>query len=401
MLYLYAGAGVLLLIFVFFITNRYLKREYRYKLKMNHFLGLNQYSEAIDLAKKLIALRAKKAEYFLLLADIYLKAKKIPSAIETYETMLKNKIFSVKIREHIIREKIALVNLNSGKIKEAFSELFSITQIKPNSYGANGLLGRIYGSQKKYDKAKEYLKKAIHLNPKDAEFHYQLGVAYLDTGDLGQAVQELDKAYHLDSEHVKAQYFLALACRQKGLNEKAKMLFEKLKLNDLSSLPENITNIGIMTQNVPQFDIKGMTEKMEDESGSAKSDTGANIHTIEEFINCNIEEFHGIAVSIVNKMGYTVQKEVKDRLIDNSIEIDFIAVSKRDELKKCFIQFTKSKQEIGTIPFADFLSKMNEAHIKNGIFIITSVFSDQIHERVEKENVNIVLIDEMKLRKYL
>lgn len=404
MLYLYTALGCLFLIFIVIITNRYLKREYRYKIKLKYNLQHENYAEAIDIAKKLISLNLKKTEYHLALADIYIKVKMVPAAIEIYKNMLNNNIFSSNIREHNIREKIAQVNLEQGKIKEAFKELYTISKLKPNSADAIGLLGKIYGSQQKYDQAKQLLKKAVSLNSEEVEFHYQLGLAFLDSGDLGSAVQSLDKAYQLNPHHLKAQYFLALGCRQKGLSEKAKMLFDKLNLKDISDLPENITNIGIMTQNIPHFDIQTMEKELSGEVEELKTKS-SSIHTIEELRNSSRELFHIKAMQIVDKMGYIIQKEVKNRLIDSSIEIDFIVISKRNkdkaEAKKIFIQFTKSKGEIGTIPFADFLSKMHEAKVNSGVFIITSEFSEQIYKRIENEKENIQLIDANKLRRFL
>ncbi len=406
MLYLYSGIGAVFLILVFIITNRYLKREHRFKAKLNYFLQHKNYGNAVEFAKKIISLRPKNPEYHFLLADIYIKSKMIPSAIDIYKKMLNNKIFSIKVKEYNIKEKIALINLDQGKIIEAFKELYVISKMNPTSVVAQGLLGRIYGSQRKYDKAKEYLKKVLDLDPDNDEWHYQFGLAYLDTGDLSHAVQSLDKAYQINPEHVKAQYFLALSCKQKGMNEKAKMLFAKLNIQNLSGLPENITNIGIMTQNIPLFEIDSMEAKLNKEISTMKSSAvSTSIHTIDELLETNMEDFHSKGINIISKMGYIIKEEVKNRLIDNSTEMDFIAISKREKDKsdatRIFIQFTKSRSEIGTIPFADFLSKMHEANINNGVFTITSEFSPQVNERVSQEKVSIVLIDDKKLKRFL
>lgn len=407
MLYIYIGLGAFVLILIFIISNAYLKREKRYKIKLNHFLQHQEYTPAIDMAKRLVQLRQKKPEYHYMLADIYIKAKMVPSAISTYEKMIQSKIFSTKIKEHNIREKIALVNLDQGKIIEAYRELYVIAKLNPASYTAFGLLGRIYGSQRKYDKAKDYLKKAIKLNIDIAEFHYQLGLAFLDTGDLGLAIEELDKAYQLDNEHLKAQYFLALGCRQKGLKEKAAMLFQKLNIENIEDLPQNITNIGIMTQNIPLFEIDQMEHKLNEELGdiTVKSTESTKIDSIEALLNAGTEIFHNKAISIIAKMGYVIVKEVKNRLIDNSTEVDFIAVNKsekdKQDAKQYFIQFTKATGEIGTIPYADFLSKMHEAKVNSGIFIITAEFSEQIYKRSEQEKESISLVDANKLKRFL
>jgi len=99
---------------------------------------------------------------------------------------------------------------------------------------ANIVLGKLYGSQGKFEKAIMHLKKAVELDPKNLEANYYLGVVYLDAGDLSNGIVMLDKVYEIDNTHLKAMYFLALACRQKGLNQKAAMLFDRLQIKDAS-----------------------------------------------------------------------------------------------------------------------------------------------------------------------
>ena len=407
MLYLYIGLGAIFLICIFIIGNHYLNRKKRYKKKLDYFLQNNDFLNAIEFANKLISIYKENPGYYFLLADIYQKAKIMPKAVEIYKKMLKEKIFSPKIKEHNIREKLAIIDLNNGKIIEAFHEFYTISKSNPTAIITIGMLGQIYGSQRKYDKAIELLKKAISLESDNAEFHYQLGMAYLDTGELILAIQELDKAIQYDPAHVKVQYFLALACKQKGLYEKAKMLFNKLNLKDTSQLPENILEIGIMTQNAPVFEIDVQEEKIDKELGDVqvKAKDLEKVTSIEELLHANIDLFRSTAMNIMNKMGYIIKKEVKTNLTDSSSEIDFIAVPKKDKDKldasKYFVQFTKTNSEIGTIPFADFLSKVHELKMSNGILVITSSFSPQIPERAKKEKGTILLVDVSKLARYL
>ncbi len=405
MLVVYIVAGIVFLVIVTILIERFLRREKRWKLQMEYFAQRGDYIMAIDMAKRLINLRNHNPEYHIKLAELYEKAKMKPAAINVYENMLKKKIFSKKWKEHNIREKIALLNLEDGKVVNAFKELYIITNTHTDSPLALGLLGRIYGSQLKYDKAKQYLKKAISLAPDVAEFHYLLGLAYLDTGDLSQGIQELDTAYKLDPSHIKAQYFLALASRQKGLTEKAQMLFKKLNITDTSNLPDNVTQLGIMAQNVPKFDIEAMEQDLESEIKELKARETERAKSIEELLSAGTNMFHNTAIRVITRLGYVIKNKIKNRLIDPDTEVDFIAIPKKykDDPRAplCYIQFNRTKSEIGSIPFADFISKMKEAKAQAGIFITTSSFSKNDYERIGKERLNITLIDGTKLTRYL
>jgi tetratricopeptide (TPR) repeat protein len=407
MLYLYIGIGVIILAFVWIITARYSNREKRYKKKLDQFLKTNQFAAAIDFLTTLISISPHKAEYYLLMSETYEKAKMIPHAIENYHRMIKKGLYTSQIKEQQLRERITRINFHHGRIIEAFREAYSTAVRNPKSDFAFGLLGHIYGSQGKYDVAKKYLKKAIQLKASEAEYHYLLGALYLDTSDLNMGVQEMDTANDLNSNHLKNQYFLALACRQSGLNEKANKLFRKLNIEDISKLPDNVVQIGIMTQNIPKFEIGAMEDKLIQEVGvvSFEVKKTGSLKTIEDILKSGPDEFHESVKAILTKMGYQLIEEVKTKLTDSSSEINYIGVNRRDKdnpsAKKFFIQFSKINTELGTIPFSDFLSKMVETGMKNGILVTTSGFASNIADEAKKEKGVIHLIDHMKLKRFL
>lgn len=404
MLGLYIGIGAGVLVFLYIILQKFLTREKRWKTAVELYKRRGDYIMAVDFAKRLINLRPLLPDYHIQLAELYIAAKMSASAITTYENMIKKKIFSNKWREHNIREKIALVYIEEAKIVEAFKELYRVLREQPNSALALGLMARIYGSQLKYEKAINYLKKAISISPNIAEFHYLIGIAYLDTGDLSQAIVELDQANKLDNKHLKAQYFLALAARQKGLTEKANDLFNKLNITDKSKLPDNVTQLGIMAQKVPKFNIEELEEKLAAETSVEKSDT-KTVDSINDLLSADVSIFHNTALKVISKLGYIIKDEVKNRLIDMTTEVDFIAVAKKYKgtanPSLTYIQFNRTSAEIGTIPLADFISKMKEMNVNTGVFITTSSFAKVDYDKVSKEKIKITLIDSTKLTRYL
>lgn len=405
MFYLYIGIGIAVMAIAVLIYIYFGNRISRYQKKLQFSLHLKDYITAIEFARKLIATHPRSPEYHFQLADIYLKAKMHTSAIDTYRNMLNAKIFSVTIRDFNIRERLALINLEQGKIAEAYQELYRIYKTNSNSPLALSLLGRIYGSQRKYTKAEELLKKACNLKPKDAENHYTLGILFLDMGDLANGYAELDKTYQLDPSHVKAAYFLALASKQKGLEEKAKILLQKLNLTDIKKLPDNITQVGILAQNMTKFDIDQAEEQINQEFSQAAGKKDENVATnIHDLLHGGVEIFTTTAYYIIDKMGYLIQKDIKSRFFDPANEIDVLAIPKKDkdnpEAHKYYIQFNKSKSELGAIPFHDFIEKVNESNVRNGVLIITSSFNPKILEELSKIKKNIILVDGTKLSRY-
>src|ERR1700688_711087 len=70
-------------------------------------------------------------------------------------------------------------------------------------------LGKHHFEQKEYDRAILELKSAVEMAPKNAEAHYQLGLAHLAVGDDGLAAGDLRWATELNPHNTDAQLKLA------------------------------------------------------------------------------------------------------------------------------------------------------------------------------------------------
>src|SRR5262245_28394613 len=65
--------------------------------------------------------------------------------------------------------------------------------------------GKTYLDQGKYNEAILELKNAVNKNPQLAEAHYQLGLAYVATGQMANVRQEFGRAASLQCTHVRAE----------------------------------------------------------------------------------------------------------------------------------------------------------------------------------------------------
>ncbi len=84
------------------------------------------------------------------------------------------------------------------------------------------------------------MKRAIEIDPYFAKAYNSLGAAYLQAGDIDNAIYCWEKTTQLSSEFDKANYYLGLIYLSKGRKDKALLNLEKYKINvyDSHSLEE-------------------------------------------------------------------------------------------------------------------------------------------------------------------
>ena len=79
----------------------------------------------------------------------------------------------------------------------------------------------------KYDEAIGYYKKAIGINQDFAAAHANLGVTYMNKGNLNEAVVTLKKALNLDPQNAGTYYNLGLVSDKMGKTDEAIGAYEK------------------------------------------------------------------------------------------------------------------------------------------------------------------------------
>ena len=96
----------------------------------------------------------------------------------------------------------------------------------------------------KYDEAIGYYKKAIDINPDFAAAHANLGVTYMNKGNLNEALVSLKKALDLDAQNAGTYYNLGLVQDKMGNLDEAIAAYEKsIAIN--SSFASAYQNLGI------------------------------------------------------------------------------------------------------------------------------------------------------------
>ncbi|MHC4358415.1 MAG: tetratricopeptide repeat protein, partial [Planctomycetota bacterium] len=141
-----------------------------------------------------------------------------------------------KISSHYALGRAYQIN---GRIKEAMEEYLTCQELYANApnimdtrerkYSSSALnnLGFFYTGMKKYDKAIDILKKAIEINPMNANAHNNLGYAYLNMDRPEVAETKFNRAIEINPEHPRAHAHLAEVYESKGMPGQALSAYTK------------------------------------------------------------------------------------------------------------------------------------------------------------------------------
>jgi glycosyltransferase involved in cell wall biosynthesis len=92
---------------------------------------------------------------------------------------------------------LGVIMIEKNDIEQAKKLLQKAESLQKNPMTFN-YLGIVHGKNKEYAKSIEYFKKAIEMIPINADFHYNLGFAYLNAGKKEDAVREMKIAVTLN-----------------------------------------------------------------------------------------------------------------------------------------------------------------------------------------------------------
>lgn len=193
------------------------------------------YELAIDYAKRGLEITKKNPLLFGILAEIYYLLQNYEKSFEIYGQIEKNGLYDEKTYLHW-----AKYALEQNMLDEAGRVYKSILKKNPDLYDAKLGLAKIYIKNKEYDLAKEillnflnsknedseillclyeiekfmlnyekaieYLTKAISLDVNNVTFYYSLGLLYEEIGDINKAKDSYKKMLEYDSKNAEVLY---------------------------------------------------------------------------------------------------------------------------------------------------------------------------------------------------
>ncbi len=238
--------------------------EILYELAKLEYEAAN-YEEAINLLKQAIKM-AKKLDYFLFLADIYVEIDEYDEAIKLLwnaerffpkQVEVFNKLSDLYYRKENLDESIRILQraIDSGNVNEkllnklaifyrlkndketALKFLNEALKLNQNYFLTYYNLGRISMLEEDWEKAKLYFEKAKLLNPRDIYTLNALAYCYAKLGQTAKAIKEYKEAIKLDEKDYYAYIALAKLFSDVGREEEAQILLEEgLKLTKNNKL---------------------------------------------------------------------------------------------------------------------------------------------------------------------
>ena len=102
---------------------------------------------------------------------------------------------------------LGLDYIDSGKYEKAIKSFKKAIKIDPDDAETYNALGLAYGKTGMTEKAIQSFKKAIEIDP-DTWAHFNLGVAYFNSGRFQEAVEPYKQAVRIDPDDPMANYGL-------------------------------------------------------------------------------------------------------------------------------------------------------------------------------------------------
>jgi len=197
------------------------------------YLGLGQPDKAINPLLQAIRLKDdyRLAHYDLSLA--YFRLKKYQEAEMSARTALYDDPemeFQGSNLGMGATENLGLALLNQGKTEEAEACFRRNLGLVASTYFNLGLT--LFGTQR-HEEAFDHFRRAVELDPEDAEYHNLLGQAYDELGQPEEAEKSLMRSIELDANDAMGHYDLGvILAKRKGRENEALAAFQQaLKLD--------------------------------------------------------------------------------------------------------------------------------------------------------------------------
>lgn len=160
-------------------------------------LDMNNYNDAMNYVKQSIALNSEFGENYDILINMLLNQNKSLNINYFY---LKMKLLDL-INTNIDNRFVTKYTENFNDIEKAINILESSSRLSIYESDLRYKLGKIYVDQRKDNDAREEFISAIKLNEKSI-YYRALGVLLIRMGETEEGIENIRKAYSLDSEDI-------------------------------------------------------------------------------------------------------------------------------------------------------------------------------------------------------
>lgn len=210
------------------------------------------YSKIQKNAEKALELNKEALDSYILLGQLYYKAKLYDKAKETFQKAL---AINPKKKEAIEGLLLSLIGLEDYENAKKTAE--SLLEKDPNNLIANQFLGKYYFTKENWDKATEYLSKAYEKDKSNKELNIMLAKSYYMKKMYNQVISVISNSIKIQPVYVEEGMWAALAYDKLGDKASADKFYNlAISTNnafDNSYLYKTYFNYGLFSKNQGDF----------------------------------------------------------------------------------------------------------------------------------------------------
>jgi tetratricopeptide (TPR) repeat protein len=408
--------------------------------KAQEYLDNGDIAKASEIVKLVLERKKDYVPARYLRAQILIQQKQYLLAIAELNGILSIPDFDKYVEELDIHYQLADLYHETQQWQKEVEEFRVILQFNPDDINANHRLGIVLYRQHDYTGSKDYLLKAVTLDPALSDLYAPLGICLYNTGEYGTAENFLIKAVETNATNYEAHYYLGMIFKMKKDYTAALEMLGKAR-NDRRYFDKSQYAIGQL-----YFDNDAYSKAIEElEKGlpyiKDNTDEGlayryllAECYEMENKIPEAVHHWEKIASINPNYRSTQVKLDDYKSILENK-NLKFLFTSTMAELQpliteiiaqlnysivykkevsaneymyKCFsvkrineppvlINFIRTTRDITEGQINTFYQRMLEEKCKSGIYITTSKFS--INAKSQAANKMIEIMDGRFLQK--
>jgi len=402
-------------IFLIFLKSFQLPSQIR---KAEELLDQGEHQKASDIVKNILD---RKKEYIparYLRAKLLIRQNQYLMAISELNSILAATDSKKYINELELHNHLATLYNQTQNYKKEIEEYKAILTFNSEDIQANYRLGHALFRQKDYKRVKEYLLKAIILDPKLIDCQLPLGISCFQISDYEKAELYLTKSLEGSGDHNEAKFYLGHIYKMKKDFDNAVFMFNSSKTSSTYYLPSLQALGEIFFENEQYADaidhleegLNKLPEKSEESNAyryllaecyeqvnkikeathhwekialenpsyrstklklESYSDVMQDQNLMAVFTK-SLEELQPIITELISSLNYNIVG--KDRKSSNEYQYKAYNI-KRINDPPVLIYFNRSTKEITEGQITDFYKRINEEKCKSGIYITTGKFS--------------------------
>ena len=235
-----------------------------------------KYIEALKAYNKVLEMCPEYLYNYLNIANVQYQLRDYKSAIENY-----NKFLSTYSLHREARENLANSYMNNGNYESAVNEYENIFARNPSAFKDFFNYGQALFETKNYEKASQFLAKAVDADPDNVSAHISLALSYqeLDKNDLALAQYDIVFRQQPSLHSIRLDYGNLLA--EMGKDDAAVESY-KIYIQNYPDDPRAYKNIGIVYKRLNRLDdtIANYEKSLTLEKGSR------DIELVEDLAEC-------------------------------------------------------------------------------------------------------------------